>query len=135
MNVLGIDFGLTRIGISVASTESGIAFPREVVKRNDHLFDVLEKIIKTDDIQQVVLGLPLKRDGSVGEIYSELDDFAEEIKERFNVPVELYDERYTTKLAEYRLSKAGIKAKDHKDIADSVAAQILLQEWIDELAK
>ena len=134
MKLLGIDFGLSRIGIAVGTTESGIAFPRQILQRQGHFMEIIATLVKDEAIDAIVVGMPLKRDGSRGDIFAELDDFVDELRELTGKEVILYDERYTSKLAEHRLSKGGMKLKDQKDIADSIAAQIILQEWLDEQA-
>lgn len=132
MHFLGIDFGLKKIGTAVGAEESQIAFPRKVLKRDQSLFDALDVLIEKDQISQIIVGMPYKRDGSVGDIYDHLMVFVAELEERYSLPITLYDERYTTKLAEYRLQRGGMKAKDQKEVVDAISAQIILQEWMDE---
>lgn len=132
MNILCIDFGLKRIGMAVGSTESGIAFPREVLLNDEKLFENLSKTITEDSIHEILVGMPLKRDMTPGDIDDKLQKFVAQLKSRFALPVELIDERYTSKIAEAKLHEIGMNAKDQKSVSDSTAAQVILQEWLDD---
>jgi len=130
MNVLALDFGLKRIGVAVGSTESGIAFAREILLNDAVLFQSLDKLLKKEHIQKIVLGTPLKRDGSEGDIDTELSMFLKSL-EMFDLPVELMDERYTSKMARIKMKDLHLRKTERKDPIDSFAAQILLQEWLE----
>lgn len=130
MNVLCLDFGLKRIGVAVGSTESGIAFPRDVLFNDEKLLPKLERLLQEKKIEKVIIGKPLKRDGTVGDIDESLQVFLESLK-LFQVPLELVDERYTSKIAQAKLHRVGMKVKDQKSISDSTAAQVMLQEWLE----
>lgn len=135
MNVLCIDFGLRRVGLAVGSPESGVAFTRDVLLNEDGLFVKLKSFIDAEGIEKILVGMPYKRDGSDGDIQAFLQDFVEELKRRFSLPVELIDERYTSKIAAEKLHMVGMKARDQKGILDSVAAQVMLQEWLEGRGK
>lgn len=129
--ILCLDFGLKRIGVAIGSTEATIAFPRDTLINDNFVLENLKLIIETENIEKILVGMPYKRDMSVGDIDPELQCFVELLKERFNLPVEMVDERYTSKIAESKLHDVGMKAKDQKSILDSTAAQVMLQEWLD----
>ena len=131
MNLLCLDFGLKRIGVAVGSTESGIAFARDILSNDGQLFEKLRDCLEAENIEKILVGMPYKRDGSEGDIQDSLQHFIDELKQRFGLPVELIDERYTSKIAAGKLHEVGMKASDQKGILDSVAAQVMLQEWLE----
>lgn len=130
MNVLCLDFGLKRIGVAVGSTESGIAFPRDILRNDASIFKTLKFLIEQEKIKKIIVGMPLKRDGAAGDIEESLEAFVNSLKE-FQLPVDQVDERYTSKIAQRLLSDFGMKVKDQKQISDSIAAQVMLQEWFE----
>ena len=131
MNILALDFGLSRVGVAVGSTDSGIAFARKVLKNDQHLFDNLEDMVNEDFIDHIVVGMPYMRDGKHGDIYDKLMDFVEELKERFKLEVELHDERYSSKIAEHRQKQVAHSRSARRDFADDLAAQVILQDWLE----
>jgi len=131
MTILCIDFGLKRIGVAVGSTDSGLAFARDVLSNDRHLIEHLDALIKLEVVEKILVGLPLKRDRSAGDIDQELQKFALQLKKRFSLPIEMVDERYTSKIAAKKLHAIQMKAKKQKKTLDSVAAQLMLQDWLE----
>lgn len=131
MKVLAIDFGLKRIGVAVGSPDTGLAFTREVLLNDERLFKHLERLIQEDHIELVLIGMPYKRDTEPGDITQELERFAQELQKRFSLPMEYFDERYTTKMAQEKLNDLQLKKSQRQEPIDSLAAQILLQEWLE----
>jgi len=132
MNILGLDFGLKRIGTAVGSTESGIAFEREVLENDKNIWKNIENIIETDRIEKIIVGMPIKRDASEGKIALKVQEFIEEIVALYDLPIELIDERYTSKIARKKLHELDLdKSKRQKPI-DALAAQVILQDYLDK---
>jgi len=131
MKVLSIDFGLKRIGTAIGSTESGIAFAREVFVNDEKIFDRLREFIEREEVEMILVGNPIQADGAVGDIHDQLEEFLDELDHITDVSVELYDERYTTKIAREKLREVGLNAKEQKGQIDAFAAQVMLQEWLD----
>jgi len=131
MNVLALDFGLKRIGLSVGSTESGIAFVRDVLMNDADCFQSLDALVDQEHIAHILVGMPYKRDGASGDIHGELTSFLEELKSRYSLPIVLFDERYTSKMAREKLKDLELTKSERKEPIDSFAAQILLQEWLE----
>jgi|CXWL01.1.fsa_nt_gi putative Holliday junction resolvase len=131
MTLLCIDFGLKRVGTAIGSTDSGIAFTRNTLQRDEHLFVRLGDMIKLENVDSVLVGDPLKHDRSAGDIESELQKFLDQLKHSFALPVTLVNERYTSKIASRKLHQININAMKQKATLDSLAAQIMLQEWLD----
>lgn len=137
MNVLAIDFGLQRIGLAVGSTESGIAFTRPAVQNCCGVVDSIVKLMEEEEIHHILLGLPLKRDNEVGDIDDALQSFSHQLSGRTNLTVEWINERYSSKIADTKISELRLKKSEREEVRksgekDSIAAQVLLQEWLDE---
>ena len=101
MKVLALDFGAARTGVAVSDATGTIAQPVEVVERaasRDGLARVAE-IVREHDVERVVVGLPLTLGGQRGSQALETEEFVRELRETLDVPVETYDERFTTTLA------------------------------------
>lgn len=134
MKILGIDFGEKRIGLAIANPLLSIAQPLSVLKRKNIETDIkeLEGIIKEYGIEEIVLGLPLNMNGSKGAKAKEAIDFSELLKERLKLKVILYDERLSTAQGERVLLQADLTRAKRKDVRDKIAAQIILQSYLDQ---
>ncbi len=130
MKLLSLDFGLKRIGVAVGDTNSGIAFPREAIANDDKTLGSLKKLVETEKIEKILLGFPHKLDGSAGDIVDKLRQFSQRLEKVTNAPIEFIDERFTSKIASAKLHSAGIKTKQHKHLQDSVAAAVILEEYL-----
>ncbi len=130
MNIIAIDFGLRRIGIAVGSSDSGIAFPRDLLLNDAHVFDHLKSTLVQEKIEHILVGMPKKHDQSDGDIVEELRRFSTRLSRESGLPVEFIDERFTSKIANEKLQSAGIKTKQQKNLQDSVAAAVMLQEYL-----
>lgn len=131
MKILALDFGLKRIGIAVGSFASGIAFPREVLLNSPSLYDELRRVLDSEGIEQILLGIPIMKDATDSDFVENVRQFEETLKKKFHLPVIRIDERLTSKIAAQKLRSSGIPAHQQKSISDSVAAQIMLQEFLD----
>jgi putative Holliday junction resolvase len=101
VKVLALDFGSARTGVAVSDPTGTIARPLGVVERAaDRGLDDLVALIREHEPSRVVVGLPLTLRGERGEQARRTDEFVQALRERVDVPVELYDERFTTSLAE-----------------------------------
>jgi putative Holliday junction resolvase len=117
-----------------------MAFPRETIVRTtkDALFARLLEIISTEQVERIVVGMPLGLDGQVTETTRQVRNFIERLKRRTEVPVESSDERLTSFQAEDDLWAAGVnlrKNKKNKEKIDQQAAVRLLQAYLDEQRK
>jgi putative holliday junction resolvase len=123
VRVLALDYGSARTGVAISDPSGTIATPVGVVERastSDGLAR-LEAIVREQDVERVVVGLPLTPRGEVGEQARETLAFAEALGELLSVPVEFYDERFTTTLA----AGAGGAADE-----DARAAAFLLESYL-----
>lgn len=131
--VFGFDFGTKRIGISVGETLIAQAHPLTVIhgEGNDERFAAIQKLINEWRPVGLVVGLPRHMDGTEHEMTARSQRFANQLRGRFALPVEMVDERLTSADAEARLRETGKTAKSAKKHLDAVAAQLILQTWFD----
>jgi len=131
--VLGFDFGLARIGVATGELETRSASPLCVLQgeRNDEKFAAIGQLITEWRPVTLVVGLPTHLDGREHALTVRCRRFANQLHGRFGLPVALVDERLTSVEAEARLRESSTR-KPLKQAVDAVAAQILLQNFLDE---
>lgn len=134
MRVLGLDFGEKRFGIALSDGSGRFARPLEVASGKHAVLERIARIIDEVGVGLIVLGLPRNMDGSLGPKAREVLRFAEVLRGRFQVPVKTWDERLTTIEAERYLREAGVQSRERRGRVDQVAAQILLQSFLDSRA-
>lgn len=124
MKVLALDYGSARTGVAVSDPTGTLARPVGVVAHagTPEGLDRLVALVTEHEPEVVVVGLPLTLRGEVGEQASATQTFAETLRARLAVPVEMWDERFTTALAQQLPSDAP---------EDALAAAHLLQSWLD----
>jgi putative holliday junction resolvase len=127
---LGIDYGSKRVGIAISDGLGLTARPLEVVPRGE-LPDFLRGLVEEYPIHQVVVGLPTALGGHEGESATGARELAKEVREILGVPVELVDERFTSRMAESALLESGMRRRRRKETVDKVAAAIILQTFLD----
>lgn len=130
---MGIDFGKARIGIALSDPLSIIASPFQTYVRVSFEKDLkyLSNLIKEKNIDTVVFGLPLQMDGEEGQMAKDTRFFADSLKEHNNVKIVFEDERLTSVEAEELLIKANVKRKERKMLIDKIAAQIILEQYLE----
>ncbi len=131
--VLGLDFGTRRIGAAVSDPRRVIATPLEVYERRDPTQDArhYQNLVQEHEIDRIVIGLPLHTGGREGTSASLARIWGDRLAEVTRLPVTYFDERYTTFEAEDALIAAGLKRSKRKGLRDMLAAQILLQNYLD----
>ena len=129
---LGLDYGLRRIGLAAGNIHQKLAFAigAHVEGRDGSVFKYLLNIIEERGVTTIVVGLPLQSDGTDGEITLKTRRFAMRLEEEFSLPVILWDERYSSQEADHWLKA---KKKKTKEDRDSLAAEIILQSYLDSL--
>ena len=120
MKFLGLDFGDKHLGLAIADSETGIASPFKVIANN---ISQLKKIIAEERIEKIIVGLPVG-----GSQLIKTGEFIELLKNNFDLPVEVADERFSTKFAGNLMK--GNKKKKERD--DAVTAMIILQSYLDK---
>jgi len=133
IRVLGIDFGVRRHGLAVSDPMGYSAQPAGVVERKgrDPGLDEIARVIEDKEVTRIVIGLPVHMDGEPGDHYEDVLAFVALLEERFGLPVETVDERLTTVQAERALLEGGMSRKKRKQRVDQMAAQLILQGWLD----
>ncbi len=131
--ILGIDFGTRRVGAALSDPRHQIASPLEVYERRDPRQDARHyaKLVSEEEIDAIVVGLPLHTGGGEGELAALARKFGRWLGETTARPVVFFDERYTSVAAEEALRSAGLSPKERKARRDMLAAQILLQDYLD----
>jgi putative Holliday junction resolvase len=130
--LLGFDFGMKRIGVAVGQTVTKTARPLAVIQASGGKPELtsLSKLVKTWQPSALVVGIPLNMDGTEQPITGVARRFAQLLRDRFHLPVYEVDERLTTKAArENMFAEGGYRALQNGQV-DSVAAQLILQNWL-----
>jgi len=135
--VLAFDFGEERIGAAIGDTTVGIAHPLTTIAAADkkNRYAAIAGLVLEWRPALLVVGLPAHLDGTEHEMSRLARKFARELNGRFNLPVELVDERLTSASAESSLAEAGVNSRKRKPVIDQVAAQQILQAYLDERAR
>lgn len=131
--MLGLDPGERRIGLASSDPETKIASPLAAVQARtmeDAVVKVLAEIDRLE-VEQLVIGLPLRMDGSEGEAARRARRFADRLRLRTGLPIVMWDERLTTSAAGRVLREAGVKRDKRKAAIDSMAAALILQSYLD----
>ena len=135
--VAGIDYGTVRIGVAVSDPRRVIAFPLVNYTRKTEARDAefFRKLATDEQVTQFVVGLPLHLSGDLSDKACEALAFGKWLGELTGVPVDFYDERYTSVEAEEYLIEANVTRKKRKQKLDKVAAQILLSAYLESGCK
>jgi putative Holliday junction resolvase len=138
VRLLGIDLGSKRIGVSVSDRSGTIASPLTVITRGksqrvDH--DEIARLVREEEAEGVVVGLPLNMDGSEGSAAVAARQEVERMTTVVGVPVFLHDERRSTVQADQSMSQRNMNAVDRRAVVDKVAAAFILQSWLDSHRK
>ena len=131
--ILAVDYGEKRIGLAV-SDELGItASPLMTLARrsDDETVRQIAQLASKLRVTQIVVGLPRRTDAQEGEMERKVKAFAEKLRQEVSVPVVLFDERFTTRIAEQVLLEADLSRRKRKQVRDRLAAVILLQSFLE----
>jgi putative Holliday junction resolvase len=131
--VLAIDLGEKRIGLAISDETRTIATGYEVLSRKSRRedFERYLEIIAEQDINLIVMGLPITLGGVEGQRAAWVRDYSAELQENIPVPLEYWDERFSTKQAEASLHARGKRGKKMRERLDAVAAAFILQDYLD----
>lgn len=134
--VLAFDYGEKRIGVAVGEIAIRLAHPLTTVSQPSPSarFAEIAHLIAEWRPALLVVGLPVHADGTPHELTARARRFANQLAGRFNLPVELVDERLTTREAEAALAKAGVGGRGRRAVRDRVAAQLILQAYFEHHA-
>ena len=133
LRIAGIDYGTVRIGIATADLSVGIAGPYETYNRRSERVDAeyFRTLATEERIDRFVVGLPVHLSGNESQKSTEARAFGAWLEKTTGVPVEYFDERYTSSEAETLLLDAGLTKKRRKARLDQLAAQIMLTAYLE----
>ncbi len=133
MRILGLDVGARRIGVALSDTLGLTAQGLTVLERRSPRadLDAICALAAQHGVETIVIGLPLTLRGERGAAAQRITAFADELRRRVSVPVELADERLTTVQGERALLATGASRRTRKQVIDRVAAQLILQQFLD----
>src|SRR6266700_4146199 len=145
--ILAVDYGRARIGFALADSETRMAQPPSTMERINRNEDMrrLRELVREHGVKQIVVGLPLRLDGTRGEMAEEAERFGQRVRKQIGVPVEMVDERLSSWEAERLLEEVqgrfiheekltGVKKPKKtqaKMTVDAVAAAVILKEYLD----
>ena len=131
--VLGVDYGEQRTGVAISDESRTIAFPRETLAcpRVEQAAAAVARMAEAEPVLEIVVGYPLNMNGSLGARTTRTDEFMAELAKRTAIPLKKWDERLSTKIAEAVLIEAGTRREKRRDVVDKLAAQIILQGYLD----
>jgi putative Holliday junction resolvase len=135
VRVIALDLGAKRIGVAVSDPDGKVATPvTTVVRHNDRprLHRELVELAHEWDAEMILLGLPVALDGSIGPAATAILAERDELAAVSDLPVEVHDERMTTKIADRALQARGdLDGRARRKVIDMVAASVILQDWLD----
>jgi len=131
--ILGVDFGRARIGVAVSDELGMLAHPLETIPglRLDDAAKRIAEIAREKNVECVVLGMPRHMSGEMGSAAEEVNAFADKLRPLLACELVLWDERLTTTAANRALRDSGKKMKQTRGVVDQVAAQMILQGYLD----
>lgn len=134
--IVGLDPGTKRCGVAITDSQRRIAFPRPALEVNDSLVHNLAVLIDEENVDCIVVGLPRALNGNDTASTVNAQLFFEDLVAAFSdLEVLQWDERLTTKQAEFQLSQAGHKMERQRNLIDSAAAVVLLESFLEGLSR
>lgn len=130
--VLALDPGERRIGVAISDALRITAQPLMVIDRNHQdPMDVIRQLVEERQVEEIVVGLPVGLSGREGPAAAAARAFAGEVADATGLPVELVDERFTTRTAEQAMLEGGVRRHTRRDERDKVAASIILRSYLE----
>lgn len=131
--ILAIDYGTKRVGLALTDPLLTFAYPFKTLLNDKTLWKQLKLIMDEKGIHKIILGYPIREDGKESILIPKINKFKEKLEKLFKVEIILWDEIYTSRIAEKRILETRTKKKDRRDkkLIDSNAAAIMLQEYLD----
>ena len=136
MRIMGLDYGSRTVGVAISDELLLTAQAKEIIRRKEEnklrkTLARIEELIQEYGVEKIVLGLPVHMDESPSERSELCLEFKEKIERRTGIPVEMLDERLTTVQADEIMDEVGIRGRERKEYVDMIAAQIILQDYLD----
>jgi len=131
MRILGIDYGDVRIGIALSDPTAFLASPFTTLQTGKAVIDEIVSLVLEHQVKKIVVGLPRNMNGSYGPATEKVRIFIQKLSKKTDTPIVEWDERLSTVSAHNALREAGLNGKKRKGVVDKVAAQIILQNYLD----
>jgi putative holliday junction resolvase len=136
MTVLGIDFGLQRTGMAFSAEGTTMAFPGPVFTGDeDEVIRQIEREAASRGATEIVVGLPRHMDGTESPMSTQARDFADKLAKAVSAKVVMWDERLTSRQADRAMLSGDLSRRKRKQRIDSLAAQLILQSYLDAQAR
>lgn len=134
--IMGIDFGMKRIGIALSDSMKMFSIAHKTILNNTATLNELEKIIKEKNVIKIILGIPneqRQKKESKTSVIIDVKKFKDKLEKKFEFEVELWDETYTSAIAQQQILESVNKKvkRQNKDLLDMYSAAIILQEYLD----
>ncbi|MGI9086846.1 MAG: Holliday junction resolvase RuvX [Chthoniobacterales bacterium] len=133
--MLGVDFGQARIGVAISDELGMLAHPLETIpgKKIEAAAKRVAELAREKNVERVILGLPRHMNGEMGAAAAEVNAFAAKLRPLLECEIVFWDERLTTTAANRALRDSGQKTRNTRSVVDQVAAQMILQGYLDRL--
>jgi len=131
MRYLAIDYGTKRTGAAICDPSETIVSPLAVIEGQKDLLDRIVRIVETENVGAIVLGLPLNMDDSIGPQAKLVFQFAEQLKSRLSIPIYFQDERLTSFAAEQKSANIESSRKKKQKRLDAIAAAAILEAFLE----
>jgi len=129
--ILALDFGRARIGVAISDELQLLAHPLETIPANEQVPSRVAEIVRQRKVDHLVIGIPRQMNGQIGAAATEVLQFVEKLRAILPCRVVTWDERLTTVAAHKALRDAGKKTRKTRGYVDQVAAQMILQSYLD----
>ena len=139
MRIIGLDFGSRTVGVAVCDPLMITAQGDEIIRRKEEnklrqTYARIEELCAEYNAERIVLGLPKNMNNTSGDRVDKTMDFKAALERRTGLEVVMWDERLTTVAADNAMMEAGIRRENRKEYVDMIAAQLILQGYLDSLA-
>ncbi len=136
MRIMGLDYGSKTVGVALSDELLLTAGAKEIIRRKEEnklrrTLARIEELIQEYGVEKIVLGLPVNMDQTPSERSMLCLEFKDKVERRTGIPVIMWDERLTTVEADELMDEAGIRGRERKEYVDMIAAQIILQDYLD----
>lgn len=134
--ILAVDVGSVRVGLALSDPLGITAQPLEVIeRRRTEPFARIAELVREYEVERIIVGRPLRLDGSAGPAVQAVEQFAAELAKRVEVPIEMWDERLSTAQAERVMIAGGARRDRRRQAIDKIAAALILQSYLDATAQ
>lgn len=130
--ILAIDFGEKRIGIAITDPLNLFAYPLITINNDSGFMKNLKALLDQYKVVKILIGNPVKEDGGEARIFDQIINLKNEIETKFNIPIEIVDERYSSEIARQRIieSVKSKKKRRDKSLVDKNAAAVILEDYL-----